>query len=266
MNNSKVQCAVGILTFNSGETLKAALESVSGFAEIVICDGGSTDDTLALARAYGAKILVDAPEFKDENKKAADFAGIRNQMLSAATCKWFFALDSDELMTKELESEIFSVISNRCPPTAFWVPRKYSIDGELVLCAATYPTRQMRFFHRDAVNGFIKTVHERIEVKSGALVSELQNYMLVPFNSDPSFHRRKWVRYIELEAVRRGEISFWGWLFVCAENLKISTLFLFRYVRNLFFCRGKRMPWKLEWERHMYHVNICRRFWRLRKR
>ncbi len=254
---------MGILTFNSGATLKAALESVINFAEIIICDGGSTDETLALARAYGTKIIVDAPEFKDEGNRTYDFSGIRNQTLSVASHQWFFYLDSDELMTPALEAEIETLISSGHPAAAFWVPRKYTIGGELVKCAATYPTRQMRFFHLDAVKGFIKIVHEKIEVKEGALVFELRNCMLVPFNPDPAFHRRKWERYIELEAIRRGKISLGGWLLSCVENFKISTLYAFRYIRNLFFCRGKRMPWRLEWERHVYHINICRRFWRL---
>ena len=263
MNIYKIKCTVGILTFNSGATIKAALESVKNFSEIIICDGGSTDETLSLARAYGAKVIVQAPEFKGEGNKVIDFSGVRNQMLSAASNPWFFYLDSDELITPALADEIDSIISSGNPPAAFWVPRKYTLGGEIVNCAATYPAKQMRFFHRSAVSRFIKTIHERIDVRQGVPVLTLHNFMLVPFNPDPAFHRTKWSHYIELEASRRGGISVGGWLLVCAENFKISALYAFRSVRNLFFCRGKHLPWRLEWERHMYHINICRRFWKL---
>ena len=259
----KIQCTVGILTFNSGQTIKAALESVRDFAEVIVCDGGSTDETLSLARAYGAKVIVQAPEFKGEGNKIADFSGVRNQMLSAASYPWFFSLDSDELMTPALQAEIETLISSGHPAAAFWVPRKYTIKGDVIDCAATYPTRQMRFFNRNAVTGFIKTIHERIEPHHGAPVFTLKNLMLVPFNPDPLFHRRKWQHYIDLEVARLGRVSFWGWLKMCADNFKISLLYAFRYFRNLFFCRGRRMPWRLEWERHMYHINTCRRFWKL---
>ncbi len=263
MSEHKIQCTVGILTLNSEATIKAALDSVRNFAEIIICDGGSTDETLSLARAYGAKVLVQAPEFKVEGNKIADFAGVRNQMLATAQNPWFFYLDSDELMTPALVAEIETLISSEHPSAAFWVPRKYQLQGEVVLCAATYPTKQVRFFHRDAVRGFIKTIHERVSVKQGMPVLKLRHFMLVPINPNPAFHRLKWAHYIELEAARRGRISFLGWFLVCAENFKISALYAFRYVRNLFFCRGKRLPWRLEWERHAYHINICRRFWKL---
>ncbi|MBI2476170.1 MAG: glycosyltransferase [Candidatus Taylorbacteria bacterium] len=263
MSSHKIQCTVGILTLNSGATIKAALESVTDFAEIIVCDGGSTDETLSLARAYGTRVIFQAQEFKVERNKIADFAGVRNQMLAAASYPWFFYLDSDELMTAALAAEMAALISSEHPSAAFWVPRKYQLRGEVVDCAATYPTKQARFFHRDAVTGFIKTIHERIEVKTGMPLLRLRHFMLVPINADPAFHRRKWRHYIELEAVRRGRISFWEWLLTCAENFKISALYGLRYVRNLFFCRGRRLPWRLEWERHAYHVNICRRFWKL---
>lgn len=263
MNHDKIACTVAILTFNSGATIKSALESVKNFSEIIVCDGGSTDETLALVRAYGAKVLVQSPEFKNGNNQIVNFAGVRNQTLDASSNRWFFYLDSDETMTEPLAREIDSRISSGHPAAAFWVPRKYSLRGKVVDCASTYPTKQMRFFHKNAVTGFIKTIHERIEVKRGVPVLGLHNYMLVPMNPDPNFHRKKWERYIELEATRTGTISFWGWLLVCTDNLKVSLLYAFRYFRNLFFCRGKRMPWRLEWERHMYHINTCRRFWKL---
>jgi len=263
MTEPKINCTVGILTFNSDTTIKATLESVRNFAEIVVCDGGSTDETLSLAHAYGVKVIVQAPEYKGEGNKLVDFSGVRNQMLSVASHPWFFSLDSDELMTPLLETEIETLITSGQKPTAFWVPRKYTLNDEVVLCAATYPTQQMRFFHRDAVTNFIKTIHEKIEVKPDAPTETLKTYMLVPMNEDPVFHRTKWHHYIELEAKRRQHVSFLEWILVCAENAKISTLYIFRFVRNLFLCKGERMPWRLEWERHVYHVNICRRFWKL---
>lgn len=260
---NKIQCTVGILTFNSANTLKETVESVRNWGEIIICDGGSTDETLSLARAYGAKVIVQDPQFKGEANKIIDFAGVRNQTLAMATYPWFFYLDSDELMTPDLEGEINSIISSGHPATAFWVPRKYTLNGEIVDCASTYPAKQIRFFHHGSVIGFIKTIHERIEVRQGVPVFSLRSFMLVPMNSNPAFHRSKWRHYIELEVARRGKISLWQWFAVCVENLKISTLYLFRYFRNLFFCRGKRLPWSLELERHVYHINICRRFWKL---
>src|SRR5271154_6187248 len=63
--------ARSMIVRDSAATLRACLESVRGVAdEIVIADTGSTDDTLAIAREFGARTI----EIPWEN----DFAGARN--------------------------------------------------------------------------------------------------------------------------------------------------------------------------------------------
>lgn len=258
----KILCTVAVLTRNSEATLKRALESVKDFSEIIVCDGGSKDRTLDIARAYGCKIVPQDPAFKDESGRIKDFSGVRNQTLLIASHDWYAYLDSDEVFTRELVAEIGNIIERGAEQAAYWIKRKYVVDEEIVDCAATYPAKQKRFFHCKAVNRFIKQIHERIELKEGTAVKTLENYMLVPLSNDPKVMRQKWVHYINLESARRGKISFWQWLLVCLENLKVSLLYLFRYGRNVVFCSGTKMPWALEWERHVYHFNLCRALWK----
>ncbi len=253
----KIPCTLSILTRNSAEVLPAALASAQDFAEIIIADGGSTDDTVEIARKAGARVLAQERRFQDSSGRISDFAGVRNQTLAASTQDWFFFLDSDELMTPQLISEIRSIVSLN-KPAAYWVNRLYTIKGKVISCAATYPTWQMRFFHKSTVVAFIKPIHERIQIKPHALVQKTKQFMLVPVSSDPMIWREKWKHYIDLEITRRTTISFIEWIGVCAENAKISALYIFRYVRNSIFCSGTRMPWALEWERHVYHWDLCR--------
>ncbi len=255
----KILCTVGILTFNSSGSIKDTIEAVKDFNEIIVCDGGSTDNTLEIVKGYGCKIIFQDPKFKRADNKIKDFSGVRNQILDSASYKWFFYIDSDELLSRELIEEISGIISGGVLPTAFWIPRKHTIDGHIIDCAATYPSKQMRLFHRDRVNRFVKTIHERIEVKEGTLVSQLNNVMLIPMTTDISAIHRKWNYYLDLEEEKFGKITLWRWLTLCAENLKVSVLYLFRFVRNLFFCRGRRMPLRLELQRYLYHINFCRR-------
>ena len=62
-----IHATVGILTFNSAQTLERALESVKDLAEIIICDGGSTDATREIALKYGARIIDQDKKFKNPN-------------------------------------------------------------------------------------------------------------------------------------------------------------------------------------------------------
>jgi len=74
---------------NEADNLAACLESVGDFAsEIIIVDTGSTDRTVEIATALGAKIhhfdWID------------DFAAARNEALKYATGDWIFWLDADD--------------------------------------------------------------------------------------------------------------------------------------------------------------------------
>lgn len=76
---------------NEGKRLQRCLDAVRGFVdEIIIVDTGSTDDSVAVARRCGARVLFD--RWQD------DFARPRNIGVNAAKCDWIFILDPDELV------------------------------------------------------------------------------------------------------------------------------------------------------------------------
>ena len=75
-----------IPALNAGATLAATLDALAGaVGEVVVADGGSTDDTAALARARGARV-VEAPA----GRGAQLAAGAR-----AATGDWLLFLHAD---------------------------------------------------------------------------------------------------------------------------------------------------------------------------
>ena len=50
--------SVVINTYNAEKFLKRVLDSVKDFDEIVVCDMESTDNTVAIAKEYGCKVVV----------------------------------------------------------------------------------------------------------------------------------------------------------------------------------------------------------------
>lgn len=254
-NNKKIKCSVAILTFNSGPVLRKALESVKDFDDIIICDSGSTDDTLDVAKEYGTQIIFQDVRFKNEDGTLKDFSGVRNQTLDAAKHDWFFFLDSDEYLDEKIVKEIEGIVLSTSP-AAYWVLRKYVLDGEVVDCATTYPNRQMRFFNKKIAKSFIKKVHERIQLNADTAVYCLNEHMYVPLESDIKTLRKKWGRYINIECERMGSITFWQWLKIVFMNLKVSILYVFRLFKNMFFCKGNKMPLVFEMERHAYHFKL----------
>lgn len=55
--NASDRLSVIIPTLNASRTLAATLGSLSDVSEIVVADGGSTDDTIELAMAHGARVV-----------------------------------------------------------------------------------------------------------------------------------------------------------------------------------------------------------------
>ncbi|GLC27159.1 glycosyltransferase family 2 protein [Roseisolibacter agri] len=84
--------SVVIPAYNAAETLAETLASVAAQtcppSEIVVVDDGSTDDTAALARQLGARVVQQT----NRGLSAARNAGIR-----AASQPWIALLDSDDL-------------------------------------------------------------------------------------------------------------------------------------------------------------------------
>lgn len=251
-----IPCTVAILTHNSGETLRRALESVKDFDEIIVCDGASSDNTLEIARTYSARVLAQGTQHLDKEGRIIDFSGVRNQTLSAASYEWFFFLDADEYIGSKLVEEIKRKILER--PAAYWVPRKYVYKSVVVDCSVTYPTQQMRFFHKLVVNKFIKNVHERIALKEDIIPQWLIQSMFVPVPNSTKELITKWRGYLVLERMNRKPISLVQWIHSVARDVGIAILYLLRFLRIIFLCRGTRLPASYEFARIWYQYALIK--------
>lgn len=104
---AKLPLTVVIPTLNEGWQIADALQSLAWADEVLIADGGSTDDTVAIARQQGARVL----EVPDHT-----IAGQRNAAIAAARNEWVLALDADERVTPELERELSVVLAAPAHP------------------------------------------------------------------------------------------------------------------------------------------------------
>ena len=86
--------SLSMIVRNEGEQLAACLRSVQGFVdEMVVVDTGSTDDTIAIAKGFGASVhTIPWP---------GDFAPARNQALEWVQGEWVLVLDADEQLRPE---------------------------------------------------------------------------------------------------------------------------------------------------------------------
>ncbi len=81
--------AAALIVKNEGEFLAECLSGLRGLAdEIVVVDTGSTDDTVEVARRFGARVTYFL--------WCDDFAAARNEAIWLCTSDWIFVIDADE--------------------------------------------------------------------------------------------------------------------------------------------------------------------------
>ena len=102
--------AAVLITKNEEVMLAQCLDSVVGVDEIIICDTGSTDKTIEIAKKYTDHVYTD---YKWDDS----FAKARNQAKQYCTSDWILSIDADEVLAKGGLKKIRSALSPKV--TAF---------------------------------------------------------------------------------------------------------------------------------------------------
>ena len=161
--------SVTIITLNEAEHIAAAIASAAWADEVVVVDAGSSDDTVAIAKASGASVCTRA------------WTGWVDQKNYAATLTshdWIFSLDADERCTPVLADEIRTLLSREPACRAYRVPRVTFHLGRWIRTTDFYPDFQTRLYDRRAAQWQGKYVHESIRTSGpmGQLTHELEHY------------------------------------------------------------------------------------------
>lgn len=101
--NPDQKLSLCMIVKNEEKYLPGALESVQGVVdEIIIVDTGSTDNTVEIAREYGAKVY-----FRPWDD---DFAAARNESLKHATGQWVLIMDADERIPASVKTNLRALL------------------------------------------------------------------------------------------------------------------------------------------------------------
>ncbi|SFV50966.1 Lipopolysaccharide core biosynthesis glycosyltransferase, group 2 family protein [hydrothermal vent metagenome] len=90
--------SVVIIASNAAKTLPLCLESLHDFAEVIIYENNSTDNTKEIASSYKNVKLISG-EF-------LGFGPTKNRAISYATNDWILSLDSDEVLSQEFVNSL----------------------------------------------------------------------------------------------------------------------------------------------------------------
>ena len=160
----KIPCSVSLLTYNSADGLSACLESLREFAEIIVCDGNSTDDTRAIVKSHGVRVISQYDTDEPNTPCAMDKAACRERAMAAGTYAWRFFMDADDLLSPEAVDEIRTIVTDEHTAHFVWrMPTRVYIAGKEILHEATYPSYQTRLIHESAGFHFRGPVHDRLD-------------------------------------------------------------------------------------------------------
>ncbi len=144
--------SICMIVRNEAAVVAKALASVRDVApEIIVVDTGSTDATIAIAQAHGARVL--------EVPWQEDFAAARNAALAAATGDWILCLDADEELAPGQEAALRQCL-RRADTGAWLVAIRSPLAGSQA--GQEFVHRYPRLFRNLAGVRFQGRVHEQV--------------------------------------------------------------------------------------------------------
>jgi len=130
------------------------LKSLEGLAEeIVLVDSGSTDRTLEISRAAGARVFF---------RHWTGFSDQRNYAAAQAENDWVFVIAPDEELSQELRDALLNWKSEEPKSSVYEMARMAWFLGGWVHHSRWYPDWQRRLYDRRTTK-FTGLIHESLD-------------------------------------------------------------------------------------------------------
>jgi glycosyltransferase involved in cell wall biosynthesis len=108
---ARTPLSVCIIAKNEADRIQRCIDAVNSITDdIVVVDSGSTDDTVAIAKASGARTFYNAWVGFGPQKRFAE---------DCAAHDWVLNIDADEVIEPDLESEIKALLSSKPALSAY---------------------------------------------------------------------------------------------------------------------------------------------------
>ena len=142
-----------IITYNEERNIERCLRSVLPISdEVLVVDSNSTDRTVEIAVAHGARVITrDWPGYGRQKQFAVE----------AAANNWIFSVDADEEISPALADEIRNLDFSK---NGYEVPRRVWYLGRWITHGVWYPGYVLRMFRRDRGRFTDEIVHESADV------------------------------------------------------------------------------------------------------
>lgn len=140
--------SVVLITFNEGHHIAKCLKAVQAVAdEIVVIDSGSTDNTIEVCKAYGARVI---------SHRWSGYSAQKNFGNNQTSLDWILSIDADEVLNEAL---IQSILKWKRNPQAACFKRMTNYCGTFIKHGGWYPDVKVRLFNKQETQ-WEGTIHE----------------------------------------------------------------------------------------------------------
>ena len=145
-----------VITKNEEHVIARCLRSVGFARDIIVVDSGSTDRTVEIASASGARVIQtpDWPGYGPQKQRALDLA----------RGDWVLSLDADEWIDAKFEKRIRDAIDASNAPAAYRMLRRSRFCGRDVRFGGWSSDSVVRLFRRGRAQFSDDLVHESLNV------------------------------------------------------------------------------------------------------
>lgn len=158
--------SIVVFTKNEQEQIGRCLKLLGFGDELIMIDNRSTDQTIEIAKKFGAKII---------QSDLTSFAQRHNLATDRVNGDWMLYVDADERVTKKLQQEIKEVIRED-RYSAFAIPRENILLGRLQKKGGFWPDYQTRLIKKSSLDSWVGEVHESPQINGR--VGKLTNPLL----------------------------------------------------------------------------------------
>jgi glycosyltransferase involved in cell wall biosynthesis len=181
--------SVLIPTRNEAANLPACIASVRWADEVVVVDSGSTDGTMAMARADADRVL---------EHEYVNSAAQKNWALPQLAHRWVLIVDADERVTPGLRSEIEAVLQNPRRADGYWIYRDNHFLGKRIRAAGWQRDKVLRLF--DRTKGAYQPLQVHAEVVIEGRVAALRGRLAHDTYRSLDQYFEKFLRYTRWSA------------------------------------------------------------------
>ena len=220
-----MKISVAVITFNEDRNIERCLKSVTSLAdEIVVVDSLSSDNTVAIAQANGAKVL---------HQKFLGYIEQKNFAIDQCANDWVLSLDADECLSDDLQNEILQLKNNNHQPDGYIMPRLSRYCGQWIKHGAWYPDKKVRLFNRavakwGGINPHDKIFFTNAQPNITPLKGDILHYTI----NTKEEHQQQAKRFSEITAKELFNQK------KKSNALKIYFKPIVRFIRDYFFKAG----------------------------